>query len=76
MLNKIEPKQAVEKYCSISMVDNLSTILLSIDKKINEGERIILKEKVTKSAVYINIYKYDKFSWKYLLSDSIKVNEI
>jgi len=44
-----------------------------IRKEIEDGAKIVLKEKTTKNGIYINVYRYDKTCWKYLLSDCIKV---
>lgn len=45
-----------------------------VEHKIARGEKVVVKEKTTKSAVYLNIYEYDKTCWKYLLTKSIKLD--
>lgn len=38
-----------------------------------DGEKIILKERTVKSGSYLQVYEYDKYSWRYVLTNKIKV---
>lgn len=53
--------------------EKLVPVIKEIEERLSNGERIVLKKKIIKSGVYLNVYIYDKTSWKYLLTQSIKM---
>jgi len=53
--------------------ENVIPILHEVLSKQEVGDKIILKERTTKSAVYLQIYEYDKYSWRYVLRKKVKV---
>lgn len=70
MLVTVEPSGLVYS----ELPEKLVPIILDIEHRIARGEKIAIKKKTTKSGVYMNIYIYDKTCWKYLLSQSIKMD--
>jgi len=69
MLKNITPKELIEQAHS----DYISGVAKDIEKRQAAGEKIILKLQYTKSAVYLNVYEYDKTSWRHLLTDKYEL---
>lgn len=53
---------------------DLHAIIADIVLRQQNGERIITKVKYTKHASYLNIYEYDKTSWRYILTKQIEID--
>lgn len=67
MTREISLIEAYEKY---RLTREQSKAILDI---VESGKKYVIKERITKNKAYINVYVYDKFTWKYLLTRSVRV---
>lgn len=51
----------------------LIPIVADVVVRQQNGEKLVTKIRYTKSASFLNVYKYDKTSWRYLLESSTEI---
>lgn len=69
MTTKTNVMEQLEK----GVPEDVIPVLHSILSRQAVGDKIILKERIVKSGSYLQVYEYDKYSWKYILTGKIKV---
>jgi hypothetical protein len=71
MLKRVEPEEILKE---LTLSEDIVLYLKELIYRIKyENAKIITKIKYLKSGIYINVYEYEKYNWKYNLIKEIEV---